>query len=105
MCINEAVFLMDVFIYLSDVLSTQEAVRISKEADLGLSLRLLGKNMPESLKIGAKVYSASSAEMLALPDPLSLSAKISSRYVRCHADSASTPTHSPVLVVIILCLF
>lgn len=46
----------------SDVLSTWEAVRISEEVDLGLSLRSLRKNMPQSLKIGAKVYSASSAE-------------------------------------------
>lgn len=57
--------------------------------------------MPQSLKIGAKVYSASSAEMLVLPDPLSLSAKISSHHGRCHADSAPAPTYSPV--VIILC--
>lgn len=66
---------MDVFISLSDVLSTQEAVRISEEVDLGLSLRFLGKNMPESLKIGAKASSASSAKMLVLPDPLSLGAR------------------------------
>lgn len=55
---------MDVFISLSDILSTREAARISEEVDLGLSLRLLGKNMPESLKIGARVSSATSAEML-----------------------------------------
>lgn len=54
----------------SDVLSNWEAVRISEEVDLGLSLRSLRKNMPPSLKIGTKVYSASSAEMLVSPDPL-----------------------------------
>lgn len=85
----------------SDVLSTWEAVRISEEVDLGLSLRSLRKNMPPSLKIGAKVYSASSAEMLVLQIHCSLSAKVSSHHGRCHADSAPAPTYSPV--VIILC--
>lgn len=40
---------------------------MSEEVDLGLSLRA-EKNIPQSPKIGAKEYSASSAEMPALPD-------------------------------------
>lgn len=84
----------------SDVLNTWEAVRISEEVDLGLSLRSLRKNMPQSLKIGAKVYSASSAETLALPEPLSVRAKSSSsHHGRCHADSAPASTYSPVAII------
>lgn len=47
---------MALFIGPPDILSTWEAVRISEEVDLGLSLRSPGKNMPQSLKIGCRVF-------------------------------------------------
>lgn len=45
---------------LSFILSTWEAFPMNEEADLGLGPQ--GQDVPESLKVGANVCSASSAE-------------------------------------------
>lgn len=91
----------------SDILSSWEALQMNEEADLGpQGLSSLWRDIPESLKTGARIRSASSAERPSgLQDPQSLSAKISSKSMRRHADSASAPSPPSILVISVSVLF
>lgn len=85
---------MAIFIFPLDILSTTEAFRINEEVALGLKTSDLWQNMPQLLKWEPKCVVPSQQKDMVLQDPLSLSARILSQKIRCHADSAPAPTYS-----------
>ena len=73
---------------------------MNEEADLGpQGLGSLWRDIPESLKTEARMRLLLQQKDPGLQDPRSLSARVSSKNMRRHADSAPVPSPPSVLVI------